>query len=194
MAYATPHYATPAPLIALWEPALERFPLHRIDDDLQAAVLPPARDLLLGAVTRPQRHRDELPDDPLLHAVAVEPRLPRCDHVVLGLLVERVRPFLARDRVDLARRHLDGERIRRPVAIEVIVPETQPHRLRLVHRQHHAAVREPLRRDVFREVVDVAERKVAQPRRQRVVGVVVRDPQRALEADRELCSFVDVRK
>ena len=95
---------------------------------------------------------------------------------------------------DLPSRHLDGEWIPLPVAVERPRPEIQPQRLRLVHRQHHTAVREPAGRHVFGEVVDVAQRKIAQPRRQRIVLVVVRDAQRALETDLELGRLVDLRK
>jgi hypothetical protein len=44
-----------------------RLPIHRIRDDLHAAVLGLSRELFLGAVSAAERHRDELAD--YVHAV-----------------------------------------------------------------------------------------------------------------------------
>ena len=50
------------------------------------------------------------------------------------------------------------------------------------------------KQEVPGEVVDVVQRKAAQPRRQRAALAVVWDAQGALEFDRELCLWMDLRK
>ena len=149
--------------------------LHRIDGDLQTAVLCRSRELLLGRVARPKGHRHELPDQPLLDAEAVQPRLPGNHEVVLRPLGELVRPRLPGQRVDLPGGHLDGHRI--------ASAEAQPHRLGLVHREEGSSAPPPLLGQPLQVVVDVAEREPPQARRQGVGAVVVRDAQRALESD-----------
>ena len=64
-------------------PGFVRRRRHGGDGDLQAAVPCLAGELLLGGVALAQGHRDELPDQPLLDAEAVQPRLLAGDKVVL---------------------------------------------------------------------------------------------------------------
>jgi len=138
-------------------------------------VLRRARDLLLGGVARAERHGHELADDALLDAVAVEPRLVGDGQVVLRPPGESRAQRLAGHRVDLAGRDPHGARV---VAVEV-----QPQGLRLIHREHHAAVLDPLAGHVGGEVVHVPDREEAESGGQRVVAVVVRDAEGPLEPD-----------
>ncbi len=68
-----------------------------------------AGELLLGGVAGAEGHGDELADDALLDAVAVEPGLFGGDDVVLRAAVELFFPRLAGDGVGLAGGDLDGE-------------------------------------------------------------------------------------
>src|SRR5690606_37435507 len=132
--------------------------------------------------------RDELSDGPLTGADAVEPRLRREDDVVLpGVVptkhtsartnVELFAPALAGDRADFA--DADLERVWLPMRRR----EVQPHRLALVHRQHHAATLAPLARHPRRVVVDAPERERSEPGRQWIAAAVVGDAEGALDAD-----------
>ena len=149
--------------------------LHRVDGDLQAAVLCLSRELLLGGVARSQGHRHELPDQPPLDAEAVQPRLLGDHEVVLRPLGELVRPRLPGERIDLPGGHLDRHRI--------APAEVEPHRLGLVHREEDASAPAPLLGQPLQVVVDVVQRERPQARRQGIVAVVVRDAKRALEFD-----------
>ncbi len=155
--------------------ALPRGRRERMDQQLDPAMLRRARELLLRRVALPQRHRHELPDHAFTHRVAIQPRLIRHHHVVLRRCVERVVPAATRHRVDLAGRDLHRE------GITVARVEPDPQRLRLVHREHHAATPEPRLRDPPREVIHVTQRERPQPGRQRILASIIRDPQRTLE-------------
>ena len=134
---------------------LEGAALHGVDGDLQPAMLRLAGHLLLGGVPRPQRHRDELPDEALLDAVPVEPRLFRGDHVVLPRLRESEAPPLTGDRVHLTGGDPYGEGVVRSALLDESAGEVQPEGFGLVHGQHHAAVLSPTPRNLRGEIVDV---------------------------------------
>src|SRR5262245_36486207 len=147
-------------------------PAHRIDDDLQTAVLGLARDLFLDRVARPQRHGDKLAYHVLGDAEAVEPGLLRHDDIVALRAVELGLPGFAADGVDLAGGDLDGEGIAaaRP---PTTAAEGDPHRLGLVERHHHARSLTPALGHAVGEIFDVPQRKRAQPRWERIVLAVV---------------------
>ena len=156
-------------------------------DELQAAVTLLSGDLPLDRVAHAERHRDELLDVAVARVDAVQPRLRRDHHVVVrASALQALAAGLAGERVDLADGDLD--RVRAPVrAVEV-----QPHRLALVHRQQHTAVRPPRLRDPVCVVGDAADREVSQRGRQRVLAAVVGDPQCALEGDAEVRADLDL--
>jgi hypothetical protein len=67
-------------------------------------------------------------------------------------------PCLAGHGVDLAGRHLDGDRESKTPSWSPIA-EVQPHGFRLPHRQDDAAARRRLSRKFARVVFDVSKRK-----------------------------------
>src|SRR5262249_31837088 len=127
-----------------------------------------AGDLLLDGVAGAQRHGDELADHAFLDAIAVEPGLRGHDHIVLRIFGEALRRGLAVDGVDLAGRYLHREWI-------VSTTKAYPQRLRLEHRQHHAAAWPPVFRYARAEVVDMTKREVAQSRGKRIGPLVIGD-------------------
>jgi hypothetical protein len=150
-----------------------------------STVIGSAGQLFLRGVTGAQGHGHKLSDRALFNTEAVEPGLFRGYDVVLGFLVQAVAPLLAGDRVDLAGGDLDGEGILDPVAVDLDGVEVHPHGFGLVHGEHDAAVAHPVCGDAVGVVVDVAEGKAAETRRQVVSLAVVGDTQRALEVDAE---------
>jgi hypothetical protein len=106
--------------------------------------------------------------------------------------VQLLRPCLAGDRVDLAGGNFYGEGIGGISGGAVAGTKMQPHGFALVHGQHYAAAIDPCGRHAPREIVHVSERKVAEPRRQRVLLAVVGYAQGALEVDRDARRTVNV--
>src|SRR5262249_7033467 len=177
----------------LFAPSQERLvvlPAHRINDDLQAAVLGLARDLFLDRVTRPQRHGDELAYHVLSHAEAVEPGLLRHDDIVALRSVEFGLPGFAADGVDLAGGDLDS------AGIASVGPPTgaqrDPHRLGLVERHHHARSLTPALGHAIGEIFDMAQRKRAQPRWERIMLAIVGNAQRPLKLNYAFRAFVNL--
>ena len=114
-------------------------------------------ELFLDRVALAERHGHELADHPFLDAITVEPGLLGQNHIVLRVPVQMIHPGVARDRADLAGRHLHGEGIARV--------EVDPQRLGLVHRRDHAAPRPPRLRQLCGVIVEMTQRKGTEARR-----------------------------
>src|SRR5262245_43830668 len=116
-----------------------------------------ARTLLLHRIARPQRHGQELTDDVLCDAKAVEPGLLRNDHVIAFRAVEFRFPRVAADRVDLASGDLD----RAGITVGMPASKRNPHRFGLIQRHDHAATFAPALRCALDEVFEMPQRKSA---------------------------------
>ena len=88
-----------------------------------------------------QGHADELTDDPLLDAVAVQPRLFRDHNVVLRIAVQVIDPGVTGKRTNLSGRNLDRKRVIERILVSRA--KVDPHGLGLVHRHHYAAATKP---------------------------------------------------
>ena len=161
---------------------------------MQTPELGAAGDLFLGRVALSQRHGDELADDPLFDAEPIQPGLFRDHDVVLWWLVEPIRPAVTGHRIDFSGRDLDRERVTRVPVVDVVGSEVDPHRLGLVHRQHHATMLKPVAGHGPHVVVDMLQGERSQASRQWIIGAVIRDPQRALKLDFEPGIRVDLGK
>jgi hypothetical protein len=140
---------------------------------------PRCRQLPLDGVAPPERHGDELADEPVAGIESIQPGLVGADHVVLLASVELAGPRLAGYRVDLAGGDLHRDGMPVPRA------EVQPERLALVPGDEDTPVLSPVLGDGVEVALDTADREAAQTGRQRIGGAVVGDAQRALEADAE---------
>ena len=150
--------------------------------------------LFLGGIAPTQGHRHKLSNHPFLDTEAVKPRLFRDDQVILWAGMQIRGPRLPRDGIDRAGRDFHRERILGVMPIDPSPVEVDPYGLGLIHRQQHAPVGHPRRRDPRPDVIDMRERKGAQPGWQVVHLVVVRDAQGVLELDAEAGLRMDLRK
>src|SRR3954469_16789787 len=133
-----------------WKTLLENIALHWKDFDLDSPKLRFPGDLLFDRIISSQGHRDELPNHPLLDAIAIKPGLVRNDQIALRITAQAPVPFVSRDRVDFPGRNFDCEGIFRRVLFHMPASKMQPKRLALPHRQEHPAAFQPGPRCPFR--------------------------------------------
>ena len=114
-------------------------------------------DLPFDCGSGAERHGNELPDESVPRADAVQPRLIRQHNVILRIFDQVLDPRQAADGTHLADTDLQSS------GFGSI--EGQPHRLALVDRQHHPATSQPLSRCGVGVVGNPPQRKPAQTRR-----------------------------
>ena len=137
-----------------------------------------ARQLLFRRISLAERHGDELADNALLHAIAVEPGLVGERQIILRVRIQAVGPGIAGHGANLSGGDLHRARIVSIAAIEV-----DPRRFGPVHREDRAAAAQPALRQAPRVIVEMAQRETSRAGRERIILSIVGNAQRALEPE-----------
>jgi hypothetical protein len=132
-----------------------------------------AGDLFLGRVALSERHSNELPDHSLLNTKPVQPRLPGDHDIILWGRLKLIRPTITGHGIDFPGSDLDRERVARFSIGDVFGIKVDPHRLGLVHRQHHSTMLKPVTGHRAHVIIHMLERETSQPGGQGIIGPVV---------------------